>query len=124
MMNWLFRALYNRRRKAASARRAAEGRGGKLRFESLESRQMLSAVSWVGGATGLWDKAVNWSTHAVPGSSSNVSIGSGATVTIQSGDAESIASLSTAAGSTLVISGGSLSVTSASLLGNCTVAYG
>ena len=127
MMNWLFRALNKPRRQAASPRRAAEGRGGKLRFESLESRQMLSAVSWVGGTTGLWDKAANWSTGAVPGASSNVSIGSGATVTIQSGDAESIASLSTAAGSTLVMSGGStasLSVASASLAGNCTIAYG
>jgi hypothetical protein len=124
MMNWLFRALNNRRRQAASARRAAESRGGKLRFESLESRRMLSAVTWVGGASGLWDKAANWSTGAVPGASSNISIGSGATVTIQSGDAESIASLSTAAGSTLAMSGGSLSATSASLAGNCTVAYG
>ncbi len=73
---------------------------------------MLASVSWVGGTTGYWDVAKNWSNDAVPTSATNVSIPtSGATVTIQAGDTESVNSLTVAAGDTLSIVGGSLTTT-------------
>ncbi|MGA2255464.1 MAG: phosphatidylinositol-specific phospholipase C domain-containing protein, partial [Thermoguttaceae bacterium] len=115
MVNWLFRSLRARRRQAASPRRAGERRLKSRTFESLEQRRLLAAVSWVGGASGLWDKAANWSTGQVPGVGDDVDIGSGSMVTIQLGDAESIDSLSTDEGSTLVMSGGSLTVNSTSI---------
>jgi hypothetical protein len=101
------------RRNSSSLRRTLETR---LRIEPLEERRMLAAVSWVGGATGLWDKAANWSNNAVPASSDDVTINS-ATVTIQSGDSESVKSLTTDGNSTLSITGGSLIVAANSTLG-------
>ncbi len=85
-----------------------------LRIEPLESRTLLSAVTWVGGAAAgpYWDVAANWSPAAVPTSTSDVTINSGTptTITIQSGDTESINSLTTAAGYNLSMTGGSLAV--------------
>ena len=70
-------------------------------FEWLETRQMLT-VTWIGGLTGYWDVAANWSNDAVPSSSTAVSITtSGATVTIGPGETESAGSLTIAAGATL-----------------------
>ncbi len=72
-------------------------------FECLEERQMLS-VSWIGGTSGYWDVAANWSNDAVPSSTTDVSIAtSGATVTVRPGDNASAGSLTIAAGSTLSI---------------------
>ncbi|HQU42335.1 MAG TPA: CARDB domain-containing protein, partial [Pirellulales bacterium] len=83
-------------------------------FQILEPRTVLSAVSWVGPATGgNWDVAANWTGGAVPGSGDNVTIDTGATaatITIQSGDSESVGSLTTTANDTLSITGGSLTV--------------
>ena len=69
-----------------------------------------ATVSWVGGASGLWDQASNWSDDLVPNAADYVTIGSGATVTIQSGDREAAASLLLSSGSTLTMTGGSLAV--------------
>ena len=68
-------------------------------FEWLEVRRMLSA-SWIGGTTGYWDVAANWSTGAVPTAATAVSI-SGATVTIAPGETASAGSLAIATGATL-----------------------
>ena len=115
MVNWLFHALrVQRRRQAAhhraAQRRAGECRGRKPRFEFLENRLLLTAIQWVGGATGLWDQKGNWSNDAVPTAADDVTVNTPATITIQSGDSESVGSLTTVSNSTLSITGGSLSV--------------
>ena len=75
-------------------------------FESLEVRRML-ASTWVGGLSGDWDVAANWSPAGVPTSTTPVSIAtSGVTVTIAPGEAESAAGLSIAAGVTLSMPAG------------------
>ena len=82
---------------------------------------MLTSVSWIGGATGYWDVAANWSNDAVPTSATDVTIPtSGATVTIRAGDIESVNSLTVAAGDTLSIVGGSLT-TAAGLTNSGTI---
>ena len=111
MLNWLFRSSATNGGRPAPGR-VLDRRHKRHTFEPLEERRMLTAVSWIGGATGYWDQAANWSTHTLPGSGDDVSIPAGATVTIQSGDSISIDSLSTAAGSTLTMNGGSLTVNS------------
>ncbi len=115
MVNWLFHALRDRKRRQAAhhratERRACECRGRKPRFEFLESRLLLTAVQWVGGATGLWDQKANWSNDAVPAAADDVTVNTPATITIQSGDSESVGSLTTVSNSMLSITGGSLSV--------------
>ena len=77
----------------------------RLAFEQLEERQLLAAVSWVGGTTGYWDTGANWSTGTVPTSSDTVTINpaSSATVTIKAGESESASSLTIGAGNTLLM---------------------
>ena len=80
-------------------------------FERLEARQMLATVSaaWIGGTSGYWDVAADWSNDSVPSSATAVSIAqSGATVTIRSGHPASAGSVAIAAGDTLVLAGSSL----------------
>ncbi len=118
MTNWLFRTLRKQRHQRPAHNRAREPRSRKARLECLEERVLLTAVHWVGGATGLWDQAANWSNDAVPTTADDVTINSGTatTVTIQSGDVESINSLTTAAGNTLAMTGGSLAIAANSVL--------
>jgi hypothetical protein len=127
MMNWPFRSLRNQQRQTAAHRRTAERRARKPRFEPLEGRIMLTAVHWVGGATGLWDHAANWSNNLVPTSADDVTINSpaSATITIQSGDVESVNSLTTTAGDVLAMTGGSLAIAASSMVsGNLNLSGG
>ncbi len=97
------------------------------RFEQLEARRMLDAVSWNGGVTGDWDVAANWSNDAVPAPTADVTINtpSPATITIKPGDAESVNSLSVGSQDSLSIAGGSLTTaTSLTNDGAITVAAG
>ena len=79
--------------------------------EELESRLLLSNVSWTGGASTLnWTDAINWSGHAVPGASDNVTINIAVSGPIAIGSsAQSINSLTDSTAS-LVLSGGSLTL--------------
>ncbi len=100
-----------KRKFAAKDMRPARGKV-RLFVEQLEERETPSAVSWIGGATGFWDVAANWSGNTVPTSADDVSINTAAAaaITIRAGDAESINSLTIGNNSTLSITGGSLSV--------------
>ncbi len=54
--------------------------------ETLEERQMLTAVSWIATTDGFWDEPANWSTGTVPTSADDVTIdlaGSNPAVTIR-----------------------------------------
>src|SRR5689334_11772823 len=43
-------------------------------LESLESRKLLTAISWNNAAGGDWNVASNWSTNSIPTSADDVSI--------------------------------------------------
>src|ERR1700676_298380 len=80
--NWLeeLRRRMNQRR---CARRAGRGSSKVGRdFERLEERETPSAVNWMGGATGYWDVAANWSGNAVPALTADVSISTATAATI------------------------------------------
>ncbi len=112
MFDWLSGALRNRKQQQRSTERIRLSLLRKpLRFEQLEDRQMLAAVSWIGSATGNWDIAANWSNQVVPTSTADVSINttSPATITIQPGDVESVDSLVVGSMDSLSMAGGSLS---------------
>jgi hypothetical protein len=119
MMNWIFLARLNQQRGRAAQRRASARRYRARRIEFLEDRRMLATVNWIGGATGFWDIAQNWSTGTVPTAVDDVYFNtSGATVTIQSGDVEAVHSLyDETLGNTLAITGGSLNITEGSQVG-------
>ncbi|MGO8746956.1 MAG: hypothetical protein ACLQNE_13295, partial [Thermoguttaceae bacterium] len=114
------RKLSRQRTKKLTGRVAADRPSHRrLRIESLEQRQLLSAVAWTGaGGNSNWDNKLNWSTGSVPGAGDAVSIilTSAATVTINSGDNESIGSLTTGSTDTLKITGGSLTIAGTSTL--------
>ncbi len=111
MLSWLSGAL----RRCKSRQRCAERSRlnflrNSLRFEQLEARELLAAVSWIGSANGNWDVAANWSNNAVPTSTADVTINtlSAATITIEPGDVESVNSLAVSSNDSLLIAGGSL----------------
>ncbi|HVX13045.1 MAG TPA: DUF4214 domain-containing protein [Pirellulales bacterium] len=87
------------------------------RFQPLEHRIVLDAMSWIGGS-GNWDASSNWvdnttpGHHATPQSGDTVTIDTGpaATITIKSGDSINLASVTTAAADTLSMTGGSLTL--------------
>ena len=79
---------------------------------------MLSIVSWTGGGDGKnWSDVLNWSTHALPGASDDVTINAPGSPTITYSlavGATQIQSLSSS--DPLAITGGSLTVTASSTL--------
>ncbi len=101
-----FRRAYRSKHRLGSPK-PARGKFGQD-FEQLEARETPAAVSWIGGPSGYWDVAANWSGGAVPNSAAQVSIDttSAATITIQAGDTEAINSLSIGSADTLSMPGG------------------
>ena len=85
-------------------------------LDELESRRLLSTVSWTGKADGTsWAVAGNWSDNAVPGASDDVTIGVAGNPTIDiSSGTQSVHSVNST--EPLTISGGSLSVAANSSL--------
>jgi hypothetical protein len=78
---------------------------------------MPSTVTWVGGTSGDWDKASNWSSGKIPGAADDVVINTAnATITHSYGYYDSIHSLTTGSSDTLNWSTGSLNISSASTL--------
>jgi uncharacterized delta-60 repeat protein len=76
--------------------------------QALESRVLLSAVSWVGAASGIWDNAANWSNSVVPTATDDITINVAAiTVTCNGTDAAH----SITSNNDLIMAAGSLSVT-------------
>ena len=83
--------------------------------ETLECRVLLAGVTWVGGATGNWNVAANWSTGKLPTSQDSVTIdpAGASTVKIIAGDGFAIAGLTTGADDTLTFTGGTLTINGA-----------
>jgi len=104
MFNSLIRRLGTNSRSTLSHRwggkpaRRRPQRRHVLRCEPLESRLLLSLVTWDGDAgDGLWNTAANWSTDVVPGANDDVTIDVAGDVTITfSGANYSIKSLENA----------------------------
>jgi hypothetical protein len=57
----------------ASSRRSVRGTTRRLLFESLENRQLLAVVQWIGGS-GDWNVGANWSNGVGPGTEDDVVI--------------------------------------------------
>ena len=69
------RILRNCSRVQLKASRHRRIRQRQVSSEMLESRAMLSAVAWDGGAGTLnWGDAANWDTDTVPGAADDVTI--------------------------------------------------
>ena len=65
---------------SAAARRATHP-VRRPHLETLETRALLAAVTWTGGAgDNNWDTAANWSTDSVPASADDVTINIAANV--------------------------------------------
>ncbi len=90
--------------------RRSPRRATRLVVDELESRRLLSNVTWTGGADATsWAVAGNWSDDAVPGPTDDVTINLGGNPTIQiSSGSQSVHSLTST--DPIAISGGSLSV--------------
>ncbi len=114
----------SRRRETARARRSSRG-AVRLALDFLESRTLLSNVTWTGAADGKsWTVAGNWSDDALPTSSDDVTINLGGNPTIQiTSGAQTVHSLTST--DALSISGGSLSVAAnSSMSGGLTMTGG
>jgi len=85
--------------------------------ETLESRLLLSTVSWVAGLSGDWDTKSDWSTGQVPNGTQDVIISAPGTYTITHnvGDSDSFKSLTVSNANVLLdVTSGSLTQTGAS----------
>ncbi len=95
-------------------------------FEHLESRTLLSNVTWTGASDGTsWSVAGNWSDDAVPTASDNVTIDLNGihTITINASTQATVNSLE--ASDPLAISGGSLQINaSSSMTGGLAISSG
>src|SRR6185503_18762125 len=98
--------MFHLRRQSASKRQ-------RCRIEPLESRRLLTTITWTGsGGTDNWFTADNWSTHSVPGVNDDAVIGTVATpVIVGTGDA-SVRSLTSSGG--IVVLGRTFTVAQAS----------
>src|SRR5690348_11841886 len=90
--------------------------------ERLETRQLLTAVSWVGaGGNSSWTTAANWSTGTVPSVGDDVTINAGAgktiTVALQGSPATNQSINSLTSNSPLQFTSGTLAIISTATLG-------
>jgi len=95
--------------------------------EQLESRLLLSAVSWDGGGDGTsWHDRYNWSGDALPGAADDVVINVAANPTIQfTSSAGSVSINSLSSDELMTISGGTLTIaTSANISKSLTLGNG
>lgn len=139
-MGWLQLALKRAARSSkqrhceASQRRrwATLNRSIRPVAQALEPRVLLSAVSWVGAASGLWTDGTNWSTATVPTSADDVTINAtaGVTVTVSGASVANsvtsnndliLASSTLTINTTLTLTGGSSCMLNGGTLINATV---
>ncbi len=94
--------------------RRAMLRASNSAFQSLESRRMLAAVSWDGGAgTSNWTDANNWSTNSLPTAADDVTINVATNPTILLAGANAVIN-SLATDESLNLNSGTLSLAAAS----------
>ena len=76
LMSWLRGLKTPERTQRSNRRRRIQGRHtAQVSSEQLETRTLLSAISWDGGGGDLnWNTPENWSGDVVPGSNDDVTI--------------------------------------------------
>src|SRR5437016_2996332 len=90
----------------------------RLSIDQLEERTLLSSVTWVNPASGLWNVPGNWSTGALPGAADDVVISPAnpnITITHSSGS-DTIHSLTSSA--LVNLTGGTLTVSTTAQVTN------
>jgi YD repeat-containing protein len=90
--------------------------GRSLRYEALEDRQLLAAVTWDSGGDGTtWNDPLNWSGDTLPGPADDVTINvaAGVSITHSTGN-DAINSLISS--NNVTLSGGTLSISTASAI--------
>ena len=102
-------------RNPLSLRRLTDRKRSRTRrpsIESLESRALLSTVTWTNSAGGDWDTGSNWSTGQVPGAGDNavINLSTAQTITLSSSKSDSVLSLTTNSSTTLKVINGSLTL--------------
>ena len=117
-----FGAIYEREKNMSVIRTVSRGprryrtlqHAVRSAIELLERRALLSAVSWTGGGDGVhWGDANNWSTHALPGTSDDVTINAvPATVVQVNTGTDSVNSLTSS--NQILLKGGTLTLAAAS----------
>jgi hypothetical protein len=100
-------SLRDKKTPRAARRRARTS----LALEPLEERVLLSQVNWVGGSTGDWSVAANWSAGVLPTSADDAVIPVGVTVTHSWGN-DAVNSLTS--DGTLNITGGEVTLATSS----------
>ena len=88
--------------------RAARRRSG-CRLEILESRLLLSTVSWIGAGSGSWNTAGDWSTNTIPQPGDDVIISQSGSIQVTLTGNATVHSIAVT-GDTLSVSGGTLTV--------------
>jgi RHS repeat-associated protein len=88
LLNRLFGHRVVPSRNSYLSRRWGAARKVWQRLESLESRLLLTAVSWDGGGDGVnWTSADNWSNNAVPTSADDVTVSAAGAITLSGAQA-------------------------------------
>ncbi len=136
--SWMERRVGNgtrgnrRARCAAGKRQAVSDANGPApcivtsRVERLESRRLLSTVTWTSTAGGLWGLAANWttagspSTHAVPQAGDDVVIDQPGNISITVSGGVSVNSI-TLTGDTLELQAGTMLTTAAAVTNGGTI---
>src|SRR5262249_43392181 len=99
------------------SRDRARSRSRRLRFERMEERTLLSAVSWTGQAgDNNWDTPGNWSTANIPAAADDVTITIAATVKHSTSAVDSVHSLTS--NQPITLSGGTISIAASSSIHN------
>ena len=91
-----------------------------LGFESLEARRLLDAASWIAAGSGNWDAPANWSSGAVPTSTTDVTISPAAasTITILPGESDTVNSVTLGSNATLSLTSPDFTNPTSNLLAN------
>lgn len=119
-MSWLRGLKTPERTQRSNRRRRIQGRhSAQVSSEQLETRTLLSAISWDGGGGDLnWNTPENWSGDVLPGSNDDVTInipGQDATISNVSGTIQSLTS-----SEEIVIQGGTLDIAASSSIAKLT----
>jgi hypothetical protein len=90
--------------------RRALRRRARCCLEALETRVLLSTVSWTASGSGSWNTTTNWSTNNVPQPGDDVVISKSGNLQVTLAGSASVNSISVSGGDILSMSGGTLSV--------------
>jgi hypothetical protein len=88
----------------------AVAQSARCSVEPLETRLLLSTVSWIGTSSGAWSNTNNWSSHALPQSGDDVLIAANSTALTVTLSANTTVHSLSLTGDTLNVTGATLSL--------------